>query len=92
MIGYPDETREEIETTIEMARGHMDAGIKSANFMLVIPLPGTTLHDEALEKGYIPADFDPDTFNWRQASMVNTVVPAKELEEIHQAAYQELNS
>lgn len=92
MLGYPDETREEIETTIEMARGHMDAGIKSANFMLVIPLPGTALHDEALEKGYIPADFDPDTFNWRQASMVNTVVPAKELEEIHKSAYQELNT
>ena len=91
MLGYPDETREEIETTIEMARGHIDAGIMSANFMLVIPLPGTALHDEALEKGYIPHDFNPDTFNWREASMVNTTVPAEELEEIHQAAYRELN-
>lgn len=91
MIGYPDETEEEIQTTIEIARGHMAAGAKSANFMLVIPLPGTKLHDEAIDKGYLDPNFNPDTFNWRQASMQNTVVPKERLEEIHQEAYRELN-
>jgi len=91
MLGYPDETEAEIEVTIEMARKHMAAGARSANFMLVIPLPGTKLHDEAIEKGYLNHDFNPDTFNWRQASMKNTVVPKERLEYIHQHAYAELN-
>ena len=92
MLGYPDETESEIQTTIDMAREHMDAGARSANFMLVIPLPGTRLHDEAIEKGYLDVNFDPDTFNWRQASMQNTVVPKQRLEEIHKTAYEVLNS
>ena len=92
MLGYPDETEEEVMTTVEMARKHMDAGARSANFMLVIPLPGTKLHDEAIEKGYLDHDFNPDTFNWRQASMKNTTVPKERLEQIHRDAYMELNS
>jgi len=91
MIGYPDETEEEIETTVDMARRHMDAGAKSANFMLVIPLPGTKLYVEALDKGHLSTDFNPDTFNWRQASMKNTVVSPERLEEIHQKVYREVN-
>jgi len=91
MLGYPDETEDEIMTTIDMARQHMEAGARSANFMLVIPLPGTKLHDEAINKGYLRPDFNPDTFNWRQASMQNTVVPKERLEEIHSEAYAELN-
>ncbi len=91
MIGYPDETIEEIEATCNMARRHMDAGAQSANIMLVIPLPGTRLHDEAIQKGYLDKDFNPDTFNWRRASMKNTVVPPARLEEIQRSVYQELN-
>ena len=92
MIGYPDETLEEIGATVEMARAHMAAGARSANFMIVIPLPGTRLHGEAIRNGNLDEDFDPDTFNWRQASMKNTVVPAEELERIHKAVYEELNT
>ncbi|MFZ2253543.1 MAG: radical SAM protein [Minisyncoccia bacterium] len=91
MIGFPDETIEEIQTTISLAREHMAAGAASANFMLVIPLPGTALHDEAIAKGYLDKDFDPDTFNWRQASMKNTTVPPEQLEAIQHEAWEELN-
>jgi radical SAM superfamily enzyme YgiQ (UPF0313 family) len=91
MIGYPDETMDEIQLTIDMARRHREAGASSANFMLVIPLPGSALHQEAIDGGYIDADFDPDTFNWRRASMKNTAVPPESLEEIHRNAWQELN-
>lgn len=92
MIGYPDETLTEIKATIDMAQEHMDAGASSANFMLVIPLPGTDLHQQAISQGHLDADFNPDTFNWRQATMKNTVVPPRQLEEIHQAAYEKVNS
>jgi radical SAM superfamily enzyme YgiQ (UPF0313 family) len=91
MIGYPDETLDEIQATIDMARQHREAGASSANFMLVIPLPGSALHQEAIDKGYLDANFDPDTFNWRRANMKNTTVPPKTLEEIHRAAWEALN-
>ncbi|MFH1737519.1 MAG: radical SAM protein [bacterium] len=91
MIGYPDETKEEIEATIEMAREHRAAGASSANFMLVVPFPGTRLHGEAIFRGYLDSNFNPDTFSWRRANMKNTAVPPEELERIRDAAYAELN-
>lgn len=92
MIGYPDETPEEVQATIDMAREHMTAGATSANFMLVIPLPGTSLHQEAVDRGYLDRDFNPDTFNWRRANMKNTTIPPERLEEIRQTAWQEMNA
>ena len=91
MLGYPDETLQEIMATIDLARVHKQAGSSSSNFMIVIPLPGTSLFTKAINEGYLDKDFNPDSFNWRQASMKNTVVPPSQIEEIHQAAYGELN-
>lgn len=76
MIGYPDETLEEIATTIELARRHMACGLDAANFFLVMPLPGTPLYDMACREGHLRSDFDPDTMNWTRANMANTPVPA----------------
>jgi radical SAM superfamily enzyme YgiQ (UPF0313 family) len=92
MLGYPDETRAEIEQTINMARHHMSYGLDAANFFLVMPLPGTPLFDQAIREGYLPADYSPDRMNWTKANMKNTEVPPSELEEIRDRAWAELNS
>jgi anaerobic magnesium-protoporphyrin IX monomethyl ester cyclase len=92
MIGYPDETREEIERTIDLGRRHMSYGLDSANFFCVMPLPGTPLFDQAIADGHLNPDFDPDRMNFLQASMANTNVPAAELEEIRDRAWEEINS
>jgi hypothetical protein len=76
MLGYPDETLPEIESTIQLARNHMAFGLDAANFFLVMPLPGTPLYEMACEQGHIDPDFDPDTMNWTRANMTNTAVPA----------------
>ena len=91
MLGYPDEVREEVEETIAMAARHRAAGLDSANFFLVMPLPGTPLFELALQGGHLPEDFDPDRMNWTKATMVNTPVPPAELEELRQRAWRELN-
>ena len=91
MLGYPDETRAEIEQTINMARHHMSYGLDAANFFLVMPLPGTPLFDQAIREGYLPADYSPDRMNWTKANMKNTEVPPSELEEIRDRAWAELN-
>jgi radical SAM superfamily enzyme YgiQ (UPF0313 family) len=91
MLGYPDETREEIEATIEMARRHRGVGLGAAAFMLVIPLPGTRIYELALAGGYLEAEFNPDTFNWSRASLINTKVPPEELMTIRREAWESVN-
>ena len=87
MIGYPDETREEIMNTINYAKERMADGLDAANFFLVMPLPGTPLFDQAVVQGYIPKDFNPDRMHWQKANMMNTLVPAHELEKIRDEAW-----
>ena len=91
MLGYPDEILEEIEQTIAMAARHRAAGLDSANFFLVMPLPGTPLFESALREGHLPEDFDPDRMNWTKATMVNTPVAPSVLEEVRERAWRELN-
>lgn len=92
MLGYPDETLSEIEATVELARQHRIAGIDWCNFYAVLPLPGTPLFDLALEKGWLPHDFNPDRMSWTRSSIINSVVSARQIEEIRQAAWLEINS
>ncbi len=92
MIGYPDETLEEVETTIQLGRDHMSYGLDSANFFIVIPLPGTPIFDIAVAGGYLKPDFDPDTMNFLRANMKGTTVPAEKLEELRDRAWEEMNA
>jgi anaerobic magnesium-protoporphyrin IX monomethyl ester cyclase len=89
--GYPDETIEEVEKTIAMAKEHMAAGLDSAHFLCVIPLPGTPFFDLAMKEGYLPTDYDIDKMHWQKANMINTTIPPHELEKIRQKAWEDTN-
>jgi radical SAM superfamily enzyme YgiQ (UPF0313 family) len=91
MLGYPDETLEEIEATIALARHHRSHGLDVANFFCVMPVPGTRIFDWALAAGRITPDFDPDMMNWTIANMRNTPVPAERVEELRARAWREVN-
>lgn len=92
MLGYPDETLEEIERTLQLARDHVSYGLDAANFFLVVPLPGSPLYDQAVAAGHISEDFDPDTMNIYRANMAGTLVPPDVLEELRSRAWTEINS
>lgn len=91
MLGYPDETRAEINQTLSMAADHMKSGLDAANFFLVMPLPGTPLFESAMRSGHLRPDYNPDRMNWTKANMINTEVPPGELEKIRDEAWQGLN-
>jgi len=91
MLGYPDETREELEGTIAMAARHRALGLDWANFLCVMPLPGTLIFEWAIRDGHLPADFNPDLMNWTLATMTNTPVPAEEVERRRFEAWTQLN-
>ena len=91
MIGYPDETKAEIQKTIDLAKKCMDEGLDSASFFLVMPLPGTPLFTTATREGYLPKNYNPDKMHWQKANMVNTLVPPGELEKIRDQAWETIN-
>jgi len=92
MIGFPDETREEIEETIEFARRNMDCGLDASNFFLVMPLPGTPMFEYCIRNNLLPQDFNIDKMQWMKANMINTVVAPEELEIIRQKAWEDNNN
>ncbi len=89
MIGFPTETREEMEATIHFAK---ELDIDVASFTLMVPLPGTADYLRAQQSG----QFDPlffkkrilPEFNFPDAPLyVTDGMSAKELLEIHRSAY-----
>lgn len=71
MLGFPTETREEMEGTIDFA---CKLGLTTANFSLVIPNPGTELRDsfieemELAEDGFSDYSFDAAECNASQVA------------------------
>ncbi len=58
IIGFPTETREDIEETINFA---LELDLYRAGFMPFHPLPGTEAYHMLLHMGELPADFDFST-------------------------------
>ena len=91
MMGWPDETLEELNETIDLARLHKSYGLDSVYPLIVIPLPGTPLFDMVRKSGHLPADWNPDRINWTKANLINTCIPPEELEEKRRSVWIELN-
>lgn len=91
IIGWPDETLDEIKETILLARRHMDAGMNRANLMLATPYPGSRLFDMAVANGQLAADFDPAAMTWLHPTMQNTRVAPEVLDFMNEALWKLLN-
>lgn len=82
MIGFPDETEEEIRSSIELGKRLVDAGAAYCTFFIPIPFPGSKLYETALRGGYLEPDFDTDVLNWKYAVMRNTTVHPERVMEL----------
>ncbi|MBU2575474.1 B12-binding domain-containing radical SAM protein [Patescibacteria group bacterium] len=92
MIGFPDETEEEMLQGVELAKQLIDAGATYVTFFIVTPFPGSKLFTQAIEGGYLSEDFDPDRMNWKNPVMRNTVVPPKRIVELRDWAWEHVNT
>lgn len=62
MVGYPWETREDAQRTLDLARRLMcDGDAEMLQATIVTPYPGTPLHRAALQKGWF--NFDPAEYD-----------------------------
>lgn len=68
MIGYPDETLDELTQTFLLARRAMEAGLVGVGFFIVQPFPGTALFDRCLRDGQLRPDWHWDDLGWSKGS------------------------
>jgi radical SAM superfamily enzyme YgiQ (UPF0313 family) len=87
MLGYPDETVEEIFETITMAKRNVEEGLDYALFFAVVPFPGSALFMQAVRDGHIDQDFDPDELRWTKSIMRGLNIDTEALEHLRQLAW-----
>ncbi|KKS96863.1 hypothetical protein A3B05_01155 [Candidatus Giovannonibacteria bacterium RIFCSPLOWO2_01_FULL_43_160] len=92
MIGFPDETKNEIRQTIELGKRLVEAGAPYCAFFIPIPFPGSRLYEIALAQNHLDQNFDPDKMNWMNVMMKNTIIPPDKLIEIRESAWREVNT
>ncbi|OGN09700.1 MAG: hypothetical protein A3C61_02760 [Candidatus Yanofskybacteria bacterium RIFCSPHIGHO2_02_FULL_39_10] len=90
LIGYPDETYEEIAQTILVAKKHMDAGSEYVNFTIVTPFPGTTLYDYVVQNNLLLPGIEIADLDWLWPS-IKTIIDPYYLEFISRKAWEYLN-
>jgi radical SAM superfamily enzyme YgiQ (UPF0313 family) len=91
MIGYPDETLDEIRNTLLMARRHIDEGMDYASLFAVVPFPGTDLFDMVIQNGQLDPNFDPDNMRWTRSILSGLAVDSETLEQMRQLAWLLIN-
>lgn len=90
LIGYPDETYEELLQTILVAKRHMDAGSEYVNFTIVTPFPGTALYDYVIQNDLLLPGVEVADLDWLRPSMKTLVTP-NYLEFVSRKAWEFIN-
>jgi hopanoid biosynthesis associated radical SAM protein HpnJ len=79
ILGLPGETRETIEKTIQFA---IDINPHTIQASLAAPYPGTFLHRQAVENGWLPADESRDLVNGQGVQLAAISYPHLSSDEI----------
>ncbi|MBI3321945.1 MAG: cobalamin B12-binding domain-containing protein, partial [Candidatus Omnitrophica bacterium] len=79
MIGFPDETRQQIQRTVDLA---LSLPVDDFYISICTPLPGTPLYDECVRRGLLYEDFDVNDLRYSIANIKLPDVSREELEEI----------
>ena len=69
VTGFPEETWDDLEQTVQFARHLRDLGCSGFWFSLVTPFPGTELYDSYRKSGHLP-----DIFDFRKLRSVDYVI------------------
>lgn len=76
LIGYPDETEEELYQTLVAAKRHLDAGSAYVNFTIVTPFPGTALYDYVIREDKLLPGIDIADLDWMRPSIKTIIDPS----------------
>ncbi|MBF0207271.1 MAG: radical SAM protein [Oligoflexia bacterium] len=84
LIGYLNETKEQMYETIEYAR---DLGMDDISFFICTPLPGAWLYDESKAKNQFDDNFDYIHLRYGVSNMKNPNITKEELEKLRFEAW-----
>ncbi len=90
LIGYPDETYQELLKTILVAKKHMDAGSEYVNFTIVTPFPGTALYDYVVQNNLLLPGIEIADLDWLYPSM-KTLMDPEYVQFVSREAWRNLN-
>ena len=80
MIGFPSETEEEVWNTINFA---VESKLGTATFFVVIPFPGTDMHQMAKDMGH---ELSGDYEHYQKVAVNVSEVPTERLEQLRKTA------
>jgi anaerobic magnesium-protoporphyrin IX monomethyl ester cyclase len=83
MMGFPDETEDDLNQTIEFARR---SDLHTAGFALLSPFPGTEVYRMAVAAGK-KVEFDPDDSSYSRLAVNLTAVDDQTLLRMHRRAH-----
>lgn len=83
ILGFPTETREEMQETIDLA---MSLELYRAAFTPLLPLPGTEIFDTVVKNNELPADFDFSKLSTDKVSYAPKGISKEELDRIRRRA------
>jgi magnesium-protoporphyrin IX monomethyl ester (oxidative) cyclase len=84
MMGFPGETREQVQRTIDLATS---LDLDKVYFIMVTPLPGSQLYDFCMEKGLLYPDFNVEEIRYSSTFIANPNIPRQELEELRRSEW-----
>jgi anaerobic magnesium-protoporphyrin IX monomethyl ester cyclase len=84
MIGFPGETREQIQRTVDLA---INLGVLDFNISIVTALPGTPLYDECVEKGLFLEGVTVNNLNYAKSNFRLPDISPSELEDIRRSVW-----
>jgi radical SAM superfamily enzyme YgiQ (UPF0313 family) len=91
MMGYPWETKDEAQKTIELAKYLFKCGyVDTLQATIVIPYPGTSLFDECKKNGWLLTE-DWDRYDMREPVMMSPM-SKKDIKELTQMLYKSFAS
>lgn len=87
MVGYPWETKEEAQSTINLSRELFDKGyVKTLQATIVIPYPGTALFKQCQKEGWLLYGHKWSEYDMRKPVM-KSPIPLKEINRLTQSLY-----
>ena len=84
MVGYPGETRKDIEDTIKFA---CSLDLKRATFSVFKPFPGTPVYDELVAMGEMPKIKDWSRFSLNKIAWTPKGISERELRNLRRKAF-----
>jgi anaerobic magnesium-protoporphyrin IX monomethyl ester cyclase len=84
MIGFPGETRAQIQNTADYA---LSLDLDDFALSVVSPLPGTPLYDEVSKLGLLRKDFDPNDIRYSVSAINISGISSEEIEMIRRSTW-----